>query len=128
MIPFFKKFVYALLYDELAFIRWVRGFLGFVAGAAGSIAAVVIPNTGGDVSASLEVMAQWTASQWWGHLMVGFFLSLPFMVTAGQRNPAPPVLAQQVQPYLIYQGQVPQVAVKRPEEAYKAEVPLPDED
>ena len=75
MIPFFKKFVQAFLFDDLAFIRWARGaMLGFAAGgiAFGDQLAGIIGAPGAVKAIKITAVC------------CGFVAGA---ITAGQKNP-----------------------------------------
>lgn len=78
MIPLVQKLIYALLWDELAARRWVRGFLLWAGGAAVMVASV-----------GWEVAQAWSVREWVGRLAIAGILGAGGMVTAGERNPRP---------------------------------------
>lgn len=82
MIPLLKRIVHALLWDELAAVRWLRGaLLMFAAGGvafADQLAAVLGEGGSPGTVRAIKIAA----------LVAGF---LGGAVTAGQRNPPPPV-------------------------------------
>lgn len=77
MIPLFRNLVQALLYDELAARRWIRGLLLGVAMAGAQLAAA------GDAA------ALWTTRQWAIRIVFALFAAAAGMVTAGERNARP---------------------------------------
>lgn len=82
MIPLVKKLVTALLWDEQAALRWVRGFFGFVAGVAASTAPEVLKG-------GWEVVSTWSLREWLGRWAVGLLTAIPVMILAGQKNQSP---------------------------------------
>jgi hypothetical protein len=79
MIPLFRRMIFALLWDELAFVRWARGILLLVATAGLSIAA-----------APPGEAARWTAKEWAVRVGFGLAAAAAGMITAGEKNRAPP--------------------------------------
>lgn len=79
MIPLFRGLVHALLYDELAAKRWIRGFMLWLGGSAVMVASV-----------GWEVAQAWSLREWFGRLSIAGILGLGGMITAGEKNPKPP--------------------------------------
>ena len=83
MIPLLRKLVYALLWDELAARRWVRGFLLWLGGAGTTVMAV-----------GWDVAREWTPREWAGRMVFASVLGVAGMVTAGEKNPKPGALLE----------------------------------
>jgi hypothetical protein len=83
MIPLVRRLVHALLWDELAAKRWVRGFFLWLGGAAVMVASV-----------GWEVAQGWSVKEWVGRLAIAGIAGIGGMITAGEKNPkaeeAPP--------------------------------------
>lgn len=78
MIPLVKRLFHALLWDELAARRWIRGLLLWLGGAGIQV-----------VSVGWDVAQGWSWREWSGRMLVAGILGLGGMVTAGERNARP---------------------------------------
>ncbi len=87
MIPLIKKIIHALLYDELAAKRWLRGLFMWLGGAGVTVAAV-----------GWEVARAWTLKEWAGRLAIAGLLGVGGMITAGQKNLTPEQMRAALQP------------------------------
>ena len=85
MITYFKAFAHALLWDQLAFLRWVRGFFGFMAGLMASVVPVLMPNEG------WSVVSHWTFKEWLGRVAVAIAFAIPVMITSSKSTTPPAV-------------------------------------
>lgn len=78
MITLWRKFWHALLWDELAARRWLRGAVLCVGGAGITVASV-----------GWDVAQGWTLRDWAGRLVFAAVLGAGGMITAGEKNPKP---------------------------------------
>lgn len=78
MITLLKKLWSKILYDEMAVARWGRGMLLWLGGMAVSVLAYPI-----------EVVQTWTVREWTYRIGAAAALGFAGLVTAGQKNPPP---------------------------------------
>ena len=85
MITLFRKLWKKILYDEMAVVRWGRGFLLWAAGML--LAVLAYP---------IEVVQTWTLRDWGYRAGVAGAMGFAGMMTAGQKNPPPEKLREEL--------------------------------